>query len=323
MSFKILDLGIAASIFLALYVLYNVSSIYIFIKKGWKSVYTFLLIYGLIRVGGQISGVGYAAAGYYEWKWLIAYLIMSAEGYFTLVLSTLYFLVKEQMIVFGKSPLMKPLVWKMSYRVLFHYSLIPANAMIIAGGCMLTGLTPGEKEYNHQLVTSKALRSVGLIIFLLNSLSVAGLTLYNYFVKRLRTKTMIVLMFIIPFITVRGIYGILSIFYDEMSYFKIQNYFDETSSAKLTIYEYTLALAMEFITAFSLLSIYWLKRWTHEVDAVPKGDAENLTDKTNEVATTYSDETSAPSAPKEHGLAYRIFSKTLIGRLVIYLKNRK
>lgn len=321
MSFKINDLGIAASIFLSLYVVYNISSTIILFKRGWKSVYTFLFIFGLIRIGGQISGVGYAAAGYYEWKWLIAYLIMSAEGYFTLVLSTLYFLVKEQVIVFGKSPLTKPVVMRMSYRTLFHYSLIPANVMIIVGGTMLTGLTPGEKKYNDKLVTSKALRSVGQAIFLFNSLSVGALTLYNYFVKKLTTKTMIILIFIIPFITVRGIYGVLSIFIDEMSYFKIENYFDKDSSEKLTIYEYTLAMTMEFITAFSLLSIFWLKKWTNEADTEPKGDTEELTDKNNDLTTTYSED-SQPKT-KEHGTAYKIFSKTLIGKLVIYLKNRK
>lgn len=259
MGFKDQDLGIAASIFLSLYVLYELQFIYIATQKGFNSLYTALGIFGLIKLGGQISGLGFAIQGFVHWQWLIAYLVLSAEGYFVLVLTTLYFLIKEQIRYYGESPLKQPILGGMSYQKLFHLILIPANIVIIVGGTMLAGMSTEELILDTSKVhTSKILRSVGQAIFLVQSISVSSLICLSFY-KGLRSKAMVLMISVIPFILVRGIYGIMSCFVTEMNYFVYTNYETNVSRRRITIYEYVLAISMEFLAANLLLLIFWTK----------------------------------------------------------------
>ncbi|CAH6723343.1 hypothetical protein CLIB1444_14S01948 [[Candida] jaroonii] len=268
MGFIIEDFGIAASVFLGLYVIYNINCLVIIYHKSWKSSYSLLLFYGMVRMGGQISGVGFSIAGYTQYNWLIAYLIMSAEGYFLLVLGNLYFLIDEQFIAWGESPLKKPLfkfsIWnRPTFRSLFHFSLLPANTFIVVSNTLLQGLSGDELKTDPQAKLSNLLRIIGQTMFLASSLLVGFFTLRSYF-KGIKTKTMVVLICIIPILSVRGVYGILACKIDDMNYFNVDNYIDPSLGERMTIYEYVLSTTMEYLTASLLLNIYWVKKRFNE-----------------------------------------------------------
>ncbi|EGV60336.1 hypothetical protein PSN45_001911 [Yamadazyma tenuis] len=265
MGFEIVDLGIAASVFLGLYLCFFGLAVYAITQKGFKSVYSWFFFYGIVRTGGQVSGVGFAIAGETHYQWLIAYMVMSVEGYFALVMASLYILCIEQKRVWGVSPLETPFITirgaKRSYKSLFHLILVPGNALLIAGGCMLTGLTVQQLANNHsKIVTSRALRTTGQAIFLVQSLSVSALSIHSYFFKNLRSVSMKMLLVIIPFITMRGVYGLVSIYIDKMDYFLISNYISIANHKDMTIYEYTLGTSMEFISAFVMVNTVWFSK---------------------------------------------------------------
>lgn len=98
MAFEDQALGIASSVYLGLYVIFLGTALYVVIKRGWNTRFSFFVLYGLIRVGGQISGLGFAIEGLEKYKWLVAYIILSTEGYFTLIISSLLFLLKSKRI---------------------------------------------------------------------------------------------------------------------------------------------------------------------------------------------------------------------------------
>lgn len=273
MAFVIDDLGPAAATFLGLFVIYNVLSNYIlWHNHKLFSVYTLLWFYGILRIGGQISGLGFAIQGYEHYQWLIAYIVLTVEGYFMLVFNSFHMLIREQKHQFGYSPLAIPFgsdpkskpktkgFGAITPKDAFHYLLIAANALLVAGSAMLSGMTAEELDLEaNKVTTSKGLRATGQIIFLVLTIGVAGLTYYNYYYKKLHTRAMGCLIASFPFLLIRGIYGVLSIFIDDMNYLVITNYFSGAAHRKLTIYEYVLSTTMEFVAALILLNTYWIR----------------------------------------------------------------
>lgn len=101
------------------------------------------------------------------------------------------------------------------------------------------------------------LRTIGPAIA--SSLLVGYFTSRTYF-KGVKTKTMLVLIAIIPILTVRGVYGIMACKIDDMNYFNVDNYINPHLGERMTIYEYVLSTTMEYLTATLLLNIFWVKK---------------------------------------------------------------
>lgn len=278
MGFESKDSGIAASIFLSLYVIYTALAINIVIKEGWRSVYTTLLIHGIFRVAGQLCGVAFAALGWAHWQFLIAYLVFSAEGYFVLILSAYHFIARAQYAVIGYSwirPCREDRKAKVSeaktftdrlrarlslYNV-FHYLLIPANSFIISGGSMLSGLTIEEiNGHSGKLVTSRVLRTVGQSIFLFQTCVAIFLAFRSYFVEKISHEFIYAVFIVAPFLLVRGVFGILSIYLDKMDYFLLSNYTAEGLASSFVAYEYIMGTTMEFVSATVFISTYYINR---------------------------------------------------------------
>ncbi|CAH2351003.1 hypothetical protein CLIB1423_02S10066 [[Candida] railenensis] len=271
--------GVAASIFLAIYTIYLGLTGLIVYREGWRTTYTFLLVFGIFRVSGQLCGVVFSKLGIEHWQWLIAYLVLTAEGYFTLVLTSFHFLANAQVTVHGTSwlrPTKKEIhaahagESKMqikcaemnTFAFVFHWLLIPANALVISGGTMLTGVDADKwSQEGKKIATSKALRCSGQATFLAETIVLVAFAIYVYKSERVRNYTMKALFFAFPFLLVRGIFGILSIFLDRMNYFKISNYDENGLSAYFIACEYTMATTMEFISACTLISVYYHDRY--------------------------------------------------------------
>lgn len=293
MGFESEPSGIAASIFLALYTVYMAFTIAIVLKKGIKSVYSMLLLFGIFRVVGQMSAVIFAKLGYEHWQWLIVYLVFSAEGYFVLVLATFRFLTIAQKRRYGtswirptaeekaKRKAQATSLWQRylacSLSTSFHMVLIPANALVVAGGSMLAGIDPDQLSKEHSKVTtSKGLRTSGQAIFLVETFVTVILLLYCMIKENVRDHTTYLISIASPFLLVRGIVGVLSIYIRQMNYYDMRNYTSEGLSLSFVIYEYTLTATMEFIVATCLIANYYEESYRVKRGAV--SDREELQD---------------------------------------------
>lgn len=233
-----------------------------------------ILFFCLIRMGAQLCAVAFSTLGYEHYEWLIAYLVLGAEGYFTLILSSFYFQAYAEYITFGRSEL-KPTKDQlereystarerrharfMSPSAIFHWLMIPANVLIIAGGTQLSGAVPGDPDYESKYKTSKGMRSTGQAMFLL-LVTVSGATnLWLIFKKRVRIYMVYATLAAWVPLFIRGVFGLLSCFLDSLNYFDISNYTANGMSAKFIACEYILGATMEFIGATLLLSTYFIK----------------------------------------------------------------
>ncbi|QFZ25483.1 hypothetical protein EJF18_10579 [Clavispora lusitaniae] len=270
------NLGAAASFYLALYVIYGLFMTAVVFKKGFKTVYTFLWVFGLIRFSGQLCGVVYAKLGPSHYQWLIAYLVLGAEGYLTLILAAFRFTCKAQIRQFGFSWVLtsgpfncrlfgKPLSWKLIFQNLV---LIPANVFIIIGGVMLAGMDSEQLENHYEEVNlSKGLRTTGQAVFVFVTFTVVAFNIHVYAKEKVRNCLTIAVMCASPFLLVRGIFGILAIHVTDMNYFDASNYTSGGSAShKLTIYEYVLGTTMEFIVACCLVSTLAFERDSRAIE---------------------------------------------------------
>lgn len=292
MAFESTQSGIAASIFLGLYSMYLGLTISIVIKEGWKSMYSMLLIFGVLRVVGQISAVSFATLGLEHWQWLIAYLVFSAEGYFVLVLSSFRFLTTAQIRRHGTSWI-RPTKEEIALRVsrettwwgkmrarhtlsyCFHLVLIPANALVISGGSMLAGIDANElAQHESKITASKALRTSGQSMFLAETVVAMYLVVYCMWKEDVRDHTTVILCIAAPFLLVRGVAGVLAIYIKQMNYYDMRNYTTHGLSLSFVIYEYTLTATMEFVTGMCLILNYYFEQRRKQNEAKAGLDVE-------------------------------------------------
>lgn len=264
------DSGIAASIYLAFYTILLPLSAITCYRRRKQVIFWSLFIFTLFRFSSQLCAVVFSCVGYAHWQWLIAYLVLGAEGYFVLILSSMQIIIHGQLKFLGKSWIRnsgpngwisdeerKSKIWQMRlkhfkkipYSSLFHLWLIPANAFIVAGGSMLTGVSAEElAKGSGDVITSKVLRTVGQAIFLILTVVMVFVAIHTYYKQKVKTWPVISVLIASPFLIVRGTFGILSIFITKMNYYQMTNYTDEGIGSLLIIYEYVLSTTMEFIS---------------------------------------------------------------------------
>lgn len=230
-------------------------------KRGVKGRYTLLWFYALIRFGGQLCGVVHAAIGPQYWKWLIAYLVLGAEGYFALVLTTFYTTCKAQSYSLGFSELAErgpsglPIIGRknITWSGLFKMTLIPANVLVILGGVILSGIsTEDVQNQSNLLLESRTLRTIGQSMFLALTLVSALANQYVMWVQGVRNKYTASATIASPFLLVRGSFGVMSIYISSMDYFNVNNYTTGLSS-NVVIYEYVLGTSMELLGSVALV----------------------------------------------------------------------
>ncbi|OBA19834.1 hypothetical protein METBIDRAFT_45336 [Metschnikowia bicuspidata var. bicuspidata NRRL YB-4993] len=257
--------GIAASVYLGLYTIFLIFMIYVLIKRGVKTLFTFIFVFCVFRFAGQLCGVIYAKVGVLYTNWLVAYLVLQAEGYFTLILTCFRITCKAQEDKFRKSWIMEsgprlPIFRQLnsSWMRCFHLILIPANALLIAGGSLTAGVDLSDSSSGlENLNTAKRLRTAGQIIFLFMTAILIGLNMYVFIKERVRNRSTMSVMIAGPFLIIRGIFGVLSIYIDDMNYYELSNYSDTGVNKTLVIYEYVLATTMEFLTAVVLMTRFF------------------------------------------------------------------
>ncbi|GAA5820838.1 hypothetical protein JCM11251_001837 [Rhodosporidiobolus azoricus] len=242
-------------------------------RISWKSRWSFIYFHVCLRVIGMSLGVVFSCM---EWRddggprvdVLVGYLVFSAEGYFSLILCAYRFLVVWQQDRFGTSYL-EPRVpkgtpkkeqWKMHLRAplaTLHWALLVANAFIITGSSIMAGgigdeLTPSlEKKQNK----GKNLRLAGTAIFLAAVQAFLLLCVHAFRQKRDRTLSLIALTW--PFLTVRGVYGLMSVIMDQYSYGNMDVYTDSGFTSTFLVGEHVMGTAMEWIACGLLISTFF------------------------------------------------------------------
>lgn len=265
MTFWDVPLGAAATTFLVVFVLMFIASTYQITKLvGWKTRYTAIWVYTVLRIGAQICAIGFSSSQSNIVNWLIGYLVLGAEGYFTLVLSAFMFLCVFQK-QFGEDYLrptapegikgINKLRWKMRHSpaFYFHWILIPANAILIAGGSMASGVNYQALDHSNKIRTARALRCTGQAIFLLMTI-ILGLLAAKLYLKEHKKGALLLSVAIAwPFLLVRGIYGILAAVLPAFDYYNFNNYTSVGISESLVVGEYVMGTTMEVCAAGTFL----------------------------------------------------------------------
>ncbi|SPO47623.1 uncharacterized protein PSANT_05311 [Moesziomyces antarcticus] len=191
-------LASASIVFLILYLFLFIflAALFALRKVPWKSRWLVLLLHVLCRLASQACGLAFGIVGYSNINVLVAYYVLGAEGYFTLVVCLSRYLIAWQRQHWRGYSWMEPVdpyapkhgKAKMRFKQLFEWKkskdepksahallvvdwlLIAANVIIIVGGSLSAAayrdsdLTYTQRE--DKLKTSRGMRAAGQAVFL-------------------------------------------------------------------------------------------------------------------------------------------------------------
>ncbi|KAF7982874.1 hypothetical protein HWV62_25108 [Athelia sp. TMB] len=276
----------AALVFLVLYAIVFVILIlgYLTRRVALRSRYTVLAFHVTVRLASQATGVAFGIIGFANYHLLVAYFVLGAEGYFTLVLCAFRFLISWQnhntathdSWLEPRRPKGQPFLQRLqqSFTIIgndrrspmstIHVLLIAANTIIIAGGSLLAG---GDVvQFYKNLPTSKGLRVTGQLIFLL--INTFLLYCLVRVIRQARREnpgrrvhpTLLLLLAAWPLLFVRGMYGVLAGLLPTFNYFDPTNYTDTGLTNSFVASEYVLGTTMEWTSCVLLLSTWYTSR---------------------------------------------------------------
>ncbi|KAL0955152.1 hypothetical protein HGRIS_004064 [Hohenbuehelia grisea] len=306
--------GALAWLFLFLYAALFVHLVVLYAKRAidYKSRFTVLTLHILVRVASQAVGVAFAYVGYSNTGLLVAYFILGAEGYFTLVLCSYRFLISWQQDHFlsGESwleprvpkgtPLWKKLLGsfvvvtpgeKPRPMAFMHQLLIAANTMIVVGGSLLSGGSNSTADFGKDegnVRTARILRTAGQAIFLAINFVLLGAITHTMHQERKERPsgqekkffvhpTLILLLLAWPLLIVRGFYGLLNSYIDAFNYFIPGNYTADGLTREFIVFEYVLGTLMEWVSCALLMATWWTERWTADQNQAQVENRDNHT----------------------------------------------
>ncbi|KAK7039980.1 hypothetical protein R3P38DRAFT_2902732 [Favolaschia claudopus] len=269
-------------------------------RMKWRSRYSFLFFHVTLRVVSQACGVGFGVLGFANMNLFLAFLILGAEGYFSLVLCSFRFLISwhqrnlstgeswlEPREPPGKSALQKwreffiflllgPfafLVFRDNPMTFFHSALILANASIITGGSYLAGADydmPDDPDTKRKLLVSKITRTSGQAVFFAGNaflLVVILVTMRNNTrdgdsrKKKGTVHPTLWLLLASWFpLIVRGVFGLLQACVWDLSYYNLDNYRADGFTPRFTLIEYLLGVMTEWVACVLLNLTYLTSR---------------------------------------------------------------
>ncbi|KAF7307917.1 hypothetical protein MKEN_01152500 [Mycena kentingensis (nom. inval.)] len=289
----------AALVFLIGYFCVFVWMLYGFLthRLKWRSRYLALFLHVTIRVASQACGIGFGILGFRNTDLFLAFLILGAEGYFSLVLCAFRFVISwhQHNLPSGESwleprdppgtkknlkilafVLLGPLAFVFFYNnpmVIMHSLLILANAAIVTGGSYLAGADftstdpAAQADTTRRLNISKAARTAGQAVFLACNATLLIIILVTMRRNRRdgdsrnRKGTVhptLVLLLVAWFpLIVRGIFGVLQAAVWDLSYYNPENYRSEGFTPRFTVIEYLLGVLTEFVACVLLNCTYF------------------------------------------------------------------
>ncbi|KAH8817733.1 hypothetical protein DL96DRAFT_1623186 [Flagelloscypha sp. PMI_526] len=247
----------------------------------WKSRYTLLLFHVTIRIASQACGIAFGIFGFDNLGVFLAYLILGAEGYFTLVLCAYRFLISwHQHNLPSKESWLEPrntkernktlevliilLLWPLAiyryrknFMVWVHSVLVIANTAIISGASYLAAGQSIFLACNFVLLFS-----------IVQTIRKDKRELMTKGEGKIHPTLILLLVTWFPLI-VRGIFGVLqSVVWEHLTLFRLaENYESTGMSEKFTAIEYCLGVLPEWLAAALLLCSYGTSK-----DDPTKGD---------------------------------------------------
>ncbi|KAJ7120715.1 hypothetical protein C8R43DRAFT_1241556 [Mycena crocata] len=300
----------------------------------WRSRYALLFFHVTIRVASQSCGIAFGILGFSNFPVFLAYLILGAEGYFSLVLCAFRFLISwhQHNLASGQSwlepqdppgtnkfrnfflsILLGPfafLVYRNNPMVGFHSMLVLANAAIVIGGSFLAGADYNDAESastKMRLQVATITRTAGQCIFLAGNAALLVIILVTMRNNRrdgdARRKkgsvhpTLIILLIVwIPLI-VRGVFGLLQASVDSLSYYNHDNYNASGFTPSFTTIEYVLGVLTEWVACVLLNLTYLTSRNDPKKRDLWDTDSEGKINHGNESQTELSGLTAVPQGP--------------------------
>lgn len=224
-------------------------------KRGFKTLYTYLFVFGLLRLSCQAVGVAYAVQGLKNSNLIIAFMVLSAQGFLALLFTTFRMTAHEQKVAFGSSwfdskciPIPLPLNLLRTPFGFIRAIMIAGAVLFIVGGVELSNGYGGNTSSAQQ---AKNLRIGGASLYAVAAVALICFSWYVFLVERIRTRSMVFVLVCGPFLLVRIIYNFLYIYVIDMAEFK----FSATGivyNARYILYESILAALMEFIVCLLL-----------------------------------------------------------------------
>lgn len=276
----------APILFIVLYVLLGSWIIILMILRDVKVLSRFMLlfIYCIVRLAGQICGLIYMINLPLSFGLILAYFILTAEGYFIIVWAALSFLMDWHKRNWGSSFVDRPILNEYSSysrgrkrlinrspKHFFHILFIIANALLVASASiMLSSSTVSNRN------DGKILRTVGSSIFLAGIvftiwvlIHTFRLCYYKYHYPKKQLGTLILIAIGMPFLLTRGIFGVIQSCDYTFSYSNPANYTANGFSTTFLVGEYVLIITMEWITCAFLVSTRRTIRYEpHRNDAI-------------------------------------------------------
>ncbi|SPO30983.1 uncharacterized protein UTRI_05380_B [Ustilago trichophora] len=190
-------LASASLVFLLLYLILFIilCTLFALRRVQWKSRWLILLLHVLVRLASQACGLSFGLIGYRNIDLLVAYYVLGAEGYFTLVVCTARFLIAWQRNHWNGYSWIEPIDptkeragWRKRFKrllqgkpsedslaaklvVVVDWLLVAANTIIVTGGSLSSaaysnssGLTQMQRQ--ARLDASKGMRAAGQAVFL-------------------------------------------------------------------------------------------------------------------------------------------------------------
>ncbi|KAJ8456599.1 hypothetical protein ONZ45_g18656 [Pleurotus djamor] len=245
-------------------------------KVSLKSRYGTIGFHVLLRLAAQSVGLAFALIGYANVGLLVAYFVLGAEGYFTLVLCAYRFVI----------------AWHEGHFVSGHSWLERKQESRAMGSSLLGGnIVSGGDADESTIKISNIMRTLGQALFLGINIVLLGIvyftirqanrenamevsnegislqpipphsysTLKDQQTQEARVPvepaarpsqsphpTLLILLVVWPLLVVRGCYGLLGPFIGPFDYFNDDNYGEHGLTAEFVTYEYVMSTTMEW-----------------------------------------------------------------------------
>lgn len=265
-AFVLKNTGIATTVFLVLYIFYVIFATYIVVKRGFKTIFTNLFVFGLLRLAGQACGVAFAVNGFASpsaSNLLIAYMVLGAQGFLALIHGVIGATSHELVLEKGESwfdtfrfPVVSRIKLCRSPYDITRWILSAGSIVLIIGAIDMSNVDTAS-NVQQAVNQARTLRLVGLILILVGALIALVFAFYTFFGTGITTIPMGLVLCVSPFFLVRVIYNFLILYVAKMDMFNFNNYTSNGADALLVIVENVLSVAMEFIACI-LLTIAFL-----------------------------------------------------------------
>lgn len=257
--FELQSTGISAAVFLSAYAIFFIFATALVFKRGFRTMFTYLWVYSMIRIASQACGLAFAHTPDLT-NLLIAYMVLNTQGFLTLIYASFRATVHEQRLKFGVSwfdtrELIQGVRFKFlsSTFALTRLILLAGSIVSIVGGVEMAGASPADSNYSGEVKLSRDLRIAGAVLLLVGTLILIFLAIYAFTKEHIKTVPMNLIIISAPFFLVRCIYGFLTIFVTHMNFFNMENYLGSdnrtlvlSESIMSTLMEYIICLLMTF-----------------------------------------------------------------------------